>query len=196
MQTINRLIDSIKGSPIVWKGDYPYFCYSLSDGVLPIDSLFLKDVCIEMMYGIDPDMFKWCDYILAPEAMGLPIATMLSYITDVPWLVIRKRKYGLPGELELNQQTGYSKNVMYINGLKSGDTVIIVDDVVSTGGTLRAIFDTLRNNDIDCKGAYTLIEKNGSSKKLQSEGYPVGSLVNVITDQSGIKDVIPSGAIS
>ena len=47
--------------------------------------------------------------------MGIHLATALSLEVGVPFVVVRKRKYGLPGELAVHQTTGYSKGELYIN---------------------------------------------------------------------------------
>lgn len=130
------------------------------------------------------------DFIITPEAMGIPIATIVSILMDRPYLVVRKRMYDLPGELEVQQITGYSKSLMYINSINSIlHGVIIIDDVVSTGGTLTAIIDVLENNNIKVFGAYTIIEKNNITKSLRDQGYNVKSLVNVVMGKDCIESV-------
>ena len=66
------------------------------------------------------------DLILAPEAMALPVTTLVADNLNIPWAVIRKRQYNLLGEIHLFQKTGYSHNDMYINGVKPGNNVIII----------------------------------------------------------------------
>ena len=124
--------------------------------------------------------------------MALPIATMVSDMLNKPFIVARKRKYGLPGELEVHQVTGYSESLMYINSITSNRNVIIIDDVVSTGGTISAIIDTLENHHINVLGSYVIIEKNGAAKTLRNKGYNVNSLVNVVMGKDRIENVIPS----
>ena len=83
------------------------------------------------------------DKIVCVEAMGVHIATALSIKTRIPFVVVRKRVYGLEGEVPVHQMTGYSQGQLYINGLKKGDRIILVDDVVSTGGTMIAVLKAL-----------------------------------------------------
>jgi adenine phosphoribosyltransferase len=64
-------------------------------------------------------------------------------MTDIPMTIMRKRAYKLPGEIAVHQATGYSKGELYLNGVYKGDRVVIIDDVVSTGGTMKALLQAL-----------------------------------------------------
>jgi adenine phosphoribosyltransferase len=81
--------------------------------------------------------------------MGIPLGTTLSLMTDIPFTILRKRKYGLPGEIAVHQTTGYPRGEPYLNGVSGGDRVAIVDDVLSMGGTLRALIQALENAGAD-----------------------------------------------
>lgn len=188
------LIDSIKESPIINKNGYNYFVHALTDGALPIDPEILFKTARRLQELIERDVtHSNLDYIIAPEAMALPIATVVSTLMDRPYVVARKRKYGLPGEIEVHQITGYSESLMYINSVRNIlRGVIIIDDVVSTGGTLTAIIDALENNNINVLGSYTIIEKDGAAKRLRDQGYNVKSLVNVVMGKDCISNIIAS----
>jgi len=186
------LQNSILNSRIVEKPNgYKYFVWPLADGVPPIHPDMVGNaadlVTNNLMYNCDNLLI---DMILAPEAMGIPIAQEVSRRLRKPYSVVRKRKYGLPGEIEVTQQTGYSVSNMYINCVEPRQQVVIIDDVVSTGGTLKAIMSALTENGIGMLGAFTIIEKNGAAKKLFEEGYNVHALFDVVTDNNGIKDVL------
>jgi len=75
--------------------------------------------------------------------MGIHIGSILSTMTDIPMTIMRKREYKLPGEVAVHQTTGYSKGELYLNGVYAGDRVVIVDDVISTGGTMKALLKAL-----------------------------------------------------
>jgi adenine phosphoribosyltransferase len=140
---LNLLEKSLIESPIVKKGDYNYFVHPITDGVPCIDSALIREVACAMVHILD---LSDVDYIVAAEAMGIPIGTAISMMTDIPLSIVRKRQYGLPGEISVSQTTGYSKNQLYINGIHAGDRIVIVDDVISTGGTIRALltaFDSI-----------------------------------------------------
>ncbi len=160
---------------------------------MPIEPELLFQIANQICDLIEEDLdVSEIDYIIAPEAMALPIATMVSDMLDKPFIVARKRKYGLPRELEVHQVTGYSKSLIYINSITSNHNVIIIDDVVSTGGTMSAIIDTLENHHVNVLGSYVIIEKNGATKNLRDQGYNVNSLVNVIIGKDRIENVSQS----
>ena len=132
---------SVESSEVMSIGDYEYFIHPLSDGIPSLDPKLLNIAADELISICDFD----CDLIVTSEAMGIPITTAISLKLGIPYTVVRKRKYNLPDEVDIAQYTGYSKNPMYINGLKKGDRVVIIDDVLSTGGTMKAIINALKN---------------------------------------------------
>jgi adenine phosphoribosyltransferase len=174
---LEELKKSLDVCPVVMFGEYHYFVHPLTDGIPCIEPKLLDEVTDKMMEIGDFD----CDYIMAPEAMGIPLAAPLSLKTGVPFSVIRKRKYGLPGETNIAQYTGYSKSDMYINGIKKGDRVVIVDDVLSTGGTMRAVIHALKNV-IGCEIVDVIVVFEKTEKKAEMEaefGVKIKSLLRV-----------------
>jgi adenine phosphoribosyltransferase len=121
-----------------------------------------------------------CDVILGPEALGVPLAVALSLELNIPYAIARKRSYGLPGEIRVDQSTGYSKGAMFVNDLKAGDRVVIVDDVVSTGGTLKALIMALRTAEVEIVDVLVAVEKGNAAERLGQElGIKVRAMVRV-----------------
>lgn len=161
---LDLLKKSLDNCPVVDMGEYHYFVHPVTDGIPYMDPKLNKEVTDEIIRVGNFD----CDYIIAPEAMGIPLAVPISMETGIPYTVIRKRKYGLPGETNIAQYTGYSKSDMYINGLKKGDRVVIVDDVLSTGGTMRALIHALKNI-IGCEIVDVIVVFEKTEKKAEME---------------------------
>jgi len=125
------------------------------------------------------------DKIVTPAAMGIHISTAVSLMTDIPLVVIRKREYGLDGEVALSQQTGYSDNEMYINDVTGGDRVLVLDDVLSTGGTMKAVLDALDGIGADVADVVAVIKKAGPNK-LDDTDYDVKTLINVTVEDGEV----------
>lgn len=176
--SLNLLKKSLENAPIVKKGSYSYVIHPITDGIPEIDCKLLKEVVAEIEKHVEK--CGKIDRIVTMEAMGIPLATALSLRMNIPFTIIRKRNYDLPGEISVEQMTGYSKSRLFINGLNSGDKIVIVDDVLSTGGTLKAILEVLRKLKVNVKGIFIAINK-GKAKKEIMDDYKVNivSLVDI-----------------
>ncbi|MCD6512072.1 MAG: adenine phosphoribosyltransferase [Thermoplasmata archaeon] len=166
----------MKKSPVVDKNGYRYVIHPITDGIPYIEPEMLEEV----VEWIEKEMPE-CELIVTMEAMGIPIATALSLKTGIPFNIIRKRKYGLEGEIEVLQKTGYSEKKLYINGIEKGSKIIIVDDVVSTGGTLKAVVNALKKI-ADIRGIFIAVGK-GEREKLEEEiGMKIRTYVDIVVD--------------
>lgn len=168
---------SLEAAPIVDFGGYQYFVHPLTDGIDRIEPALLDEVVDEILAQVD---LRGIDRIVTVEAMGIPVATALSLSTDVPVTVIRKRRYGLPGEVEIGQRTGYSKGQLFVNGLKARDRVLVVDDVISTGGTLAPLLRALKEMGVDVRDVVVIIEKGEGRARIEREhGVKVRTLCRI-----------------
>lgn len=173
---LEALKASLVEAPIVKRGDYDYIVHPITDGIPKVDPQILKEATDAM---IEIGNFD-CDFIMTIEALGIPLATVLSMKTGKPFNVVRKKMYGLPGEVNLSQVTGYSKSALFVNGVKAGDRVVIVDDVVSTGGTLWALVEALKSMQVKIVDILVVIEKTDKKHEIERKlGLQVKTLVKV-----------------
>ena len=173
---MEHLRASLEESPIVKKGEYNYFIHPITDGVPEVKPELLHEVVSE----IRSLLMKEYDKIIAIEAMGLPIGAALATEVNKPLVIIRKKSYGLEGEVAVDQITGYSKAKLFINGLEPMDKVIIVDDVISTGGTLKAVLMALEKMGVDVIDVVVVIEKGENKASIEQEtGVEIKTLVKV-----------------
>mgnify|MGYP000306536270 FL=1 len=172
------LQDSLRGAPIIWKGDYPYFIHPISDGIPRMDAEVLRATRDLIVSSID---WSEVDLIVTVEAMGLPLLAAVGDATGKPTVVIRKRSYGMEGEVRVDVATGYSQSIVYINDIKPGERVVIVDDVISTGGTLEPLLEQLESMGVILHDVVVAIEKGEGRERLNRErpDWPLRSLVRI-----------------
>ena len=176
---MDQLQQSLLEAPIIEKGEYEYFVHPVSDGVPVLRPELLREIVIKIIRKVEVDNV---DKIVTPAAMGIHISTAVSLMTDIPLVVIRKRQYGLEGEVSLSQQTGYAENEMYINDVNNGERVLVLDDVLSTGGTMRAVLDALDEIGAEVVDTVAVIKKAGPNE-LDESNHDVKTLINVrVTD--------------
>ena len=133
---MDALKRSLRETPVVHRDGYEYFVHGVTDGIPPLEPAILREVVAEIRDVVD---FESVDRIVAPEAMGIHHGTALSLATDVPLVVVRKRSYGFPDEVAIHQETSYGGTDLYLNCLDSTERVLLVDDVLSSGGTIRSV---------------------------------------------------------
>lgn len=168
---------SLEESPVVDFDGYSYFVHPLTDGIPAIEPALLDEIVDEVVSRVD---MREVDRIVTVEAMGIPFATALSLHTDVPICVIRKRRYGLPGEVEIGQRTGYSKGSLFMNGLTPNMRILFVDDVISTGGTLSPLLRAFRDARIVVKDICVVVEKGDGRARVEKEhGVKVKTLARI-----------------
>jgi adenine phosphoribosyltransferase len=178
---MDQLRDSLKAAPVIWKGEYPYFIHPITDGVPRMHPDVLTAITELVVQRVD---WSGIDLLLGIEAMGLPLTAPLSMATGIPLVIARKRSYGLEGEVQIDQSTGYSKGAMYLNNLHEGERIAILDDVLSTGGTLEAVIEGVRRAKAEVTHVIAVVEKGGGLRRLQ-EKYPdinIQSLVRLEMD--------------
>ncbi|HIC24104.1 MAG TPA: adenine phosphoribosyltransferase, partial [Planctomycetes bacterium] len=91
--------------------------------------------------------------------------------------------YGLPGEVVVDQSTGYSKGSIFLNDVNAGDRIFLIDDVVSTGGTLRAVLSAVENAGATLVDVIIVFEKgNKVAELIEDTGWPLRSLVRLKMD--------------
>jgi len=185
---LDMLKASLKGVPIVKKGDYHYFVHPITDGVPELQPALIEEITSYIAKNADTNV----DRIVTIEAMGIHIGTALSLKTGIPLVIIRKKRYGLPGEIAVHQVTGYSKGELYLNGIHKGDKVLIVDDVISTGGTMRATIEALKTAGAEIKGIFVVFSRGRGIDAIREMGYDIRALLEV--DVSGGKVIIKRSA--
>ena len=173
---MDQLAASLRSAPIIEKEGYHYFVHPISDGVPMLEPGLLREIVIKI---IRKARLEDVDKIVTPAAMGIHISTAVSLMTDIPLVVVRKRQYGLEGEVALSQVTGYAENEMYINDVQAGDRVLVLDDVLSTGGTLHAIIGAVEEIGAELVDIVAVIKKVGGGNKVAESGYDVKTLINV-----------------
>ena len=158
------------------KSTYPYV-------ILPFDSRinprFMKAV-IEGMKWMLKDELKKATVIFLAEAKGF-LLTPLVEATGLDIALIRKRNYRTSDQIVIEQRKAYKekagKNLMYCVGLKKDDKPLIIDDIVSSGGTTIGIIKALEERGFDIVGVGSVYERENGLENVKKEtGYDVKAL--------------------
>jgi adenine phosphoribosyltransferase len=122
---------------------------------------------------------KKIDAVLGAEARGFIFGAVIAYRLGVGFIPVRK-----PGKLpystcEVSYELEYGKNIlqMHIDAIKKGDRILIVDDLVATGGTGKAKAELVEKMGGEVVGFCFLIELEFLNPRETLKGYEVFSLI-------------------
>ena len=124
--------------------------------------------------------------IVGIEARGFPLGAALAYELGCGFVVLRKAGK-LPREVHREDyvlEYGTSALEMHTDALTVKDRVVIVDDVLATGGTAKAAVDLVRRAGADVVSLAVVMDipfLNGRAE-LASRGVPV----HVLIDDEGV----------
>jgi adenine phosphoribosyltransferase len=166
------ILDRIRDVP-----DYP------KPGVLfkDISPLLADHVAFCAVVDEFASLCRGCDKVVGIEARGFILAAPVAYRAGTGFVPVRK-KGKLPSEtLEETYDLEYGSAVIEVHrdAFAPGDRVLIVDDVLATGGTARATVDLVRRAGAEVVGMAVLMELAFLKGRERLDGVDLRSLVIV-----------------
>lgn len=119
------------------------------------------------------------DYVVSIESRGFILGSALAYALGAGFVPIRKAGK-LPYEkFQTAYDLEYGQAVIEIHkdALKKNCRVLIVDDVLATGGTAEAATKLMKNFGCKVAALYFLIELRGLKGRSKLKGFCVDSLI-------------------
>ena len=138
----------------------------------------------ELKYAVD----QLCEFaksvnanvVAGPEARGFIFGTPVAYGLNIGFVPVRK-----PGKLpretvSFNYDLEYGSNTlcMHADSISKGDKVIIIDDLLATGGTVEATIKIIESLGGEVVGCAFLMELDELKGREKLNGYKVFSLLH------------------
>lgn len=119
------------------------------------------------------------DVVMAAESRGFILGSVLAYKLKAAFVPVRK-----PGKLPYKTfrekfmlEYGEDAFEVHQDAFKKGRSVLIVDDLLATGGTAGAMVNLVKKLKGKVKGVLFLIELTALNGRSQLKGYPVYSVI-------------------
>ena len=132
------------------------------------------------LFTRDMEDMGWSpEAIIGPEARGFIFGPLLADRLRIPFVPVRK-----PGKLpadtiqaEYNLEYGSNILEMHTDALYSGQKVVIVDDLLATGGTVGACIELCSAQGAEVIGSLFVIELSGLGARNSLSPVPVHALI-------------------
>ncbi|MEE0451356.1 adenine phosphoribosyltransferase [Peptacetobacter sp.] len=122
---------------------------------------------------------KDIDYVVGPEARGFLLGAPVAYALGAGFVPIRKPGK-LPAEVvsfEYDLEYGTDKIEMHKDSIEEGKKVVIIDDLLATGGTVEAATKLIESLGGEIVSIQFLIELEFLNGKDKLKGYDVESII-------------------
>ena len=127
----------------------------------------------EMLEGVEFDV------VVGPESRGFIFGVPIAYNMHKAFVPVRK-KGKLPCEtisMEYDLEYGSAVIEMHKDSIQPGQKVVIIDDLMATGGTIEAIIKLVESLGGEVVKICFLMELAGLNGREKIAGYDVGSVI-------------------
>jgi adenine phosphoribosyltransferase len=131
------------------------------------------DGLVDLLRGLDFDL------VLGSESRGFVFGAPVAYALDKGFVLVRK-KGKLPRETiseDYDLEYGHATVEIHTDSIKKGQKVVIIDDLIATGGTTKAAIDLVERLGGTVVKICFVIELAGLEGRAKLKGYDMDSLV-------------------
>jgi len=167
------------GYPIIKNTDgYPYSLFPLTDFSRPVNPSEIGDLADLVVYQgnfINVNMI-----VSEADRGGGPLTQAVAERTGLPFVLANWYKQEMPGYVTATASVGFSGNgLICVGGLEPGKHVVLIDDLLSTGGTIVALIKAIEKSGCFIDDIIVIGEKVNMKgrEKIQAVGYDVKSLI-------------------
>lgn len=168
--------------------DYKKYIADIQD--FPIEGILFRDITPlmgdgEAFHQATHEIVQFArevdaEIVVGPESRGFIFGCPVAFELNIGFVPVRK-----PGKLpretvSFSYALEYGKNELHVHkdSIKKGQRVLIVDDLLATGGTVEATIRLVEQLGGEVVGCAFLIELNALKGRDVLKNYPVFTLVN------------------
>ena len=131
------------------------------------------DEMVKLLDGVE------CDVIAGTESRGFIFGMPVAYLLHKPFVLVRKAGK-LPCETvskTYDLEYGQATIEMHKDSIKPGQKVVLIDDLIATGGTIKAAAELIEQLGGEVVKMCFLMELAGLNGRATLKGYDVASVV-------------------
>lgn len=157
----------------------------------PIEGIMFRDITtltsdpVTLKLAVDEMVKPFRDqgvrYVAGIDARGFIFGGAMAYQLGCGFLTLRKKGKLPPPTTSISYKLEYGEAELEIldGALQAGDKVLLVDDLIATGGTAEAAVKLMQGQGAHVLCAYFVIDlpELGGKQKIEDLGVPVKALV-------------------
>lgn len=182
---LRRIRQTFVGIPLVkGKANYDYVQFTLTDYKPAMKPELIEDMADLIVYYGN---FDQADLIVSEaDRGGGPLTHAVALRVGLPYTLANWYPKETPGEIVVTASAGFAGDgLICINGIQRGAKVIVVDDLLSTGGTILALLQAIEKGGAQPLEVLSVAEKlgyGGREKINKLYQLPITTLVQFAVD--------------
>ena len=175
--------EAFENKPVASVSGKRYCINSLTDHLPITKPELLRQIIQEMSEKINTNDI---DFLVGEEDRGGYLCALMAVAWNKPFTLTKWNPSELQGEVSIGFRNAYTHGNLYLNGIKEmkGKKVVIVEDIIDTGGTLISMINLLRSNGVEVAGVIAVAEKTdyqGKERVQKETGITPETLVSFET---------------
>ncbi len=191
IETISGAAGGVKYIPLISREEtkklLERLCLELCDSsrIIPGSFLYMADIiCNPILVRKIGEVFATqfigdeIDYIITVETKGIPIALMTANALNVPLIILRRDSRVTEGStVSINYVSGSTGKIQTMSiskrAIRNGANVIIIDDFMKGGGTVKGMIDMMKEFEANVRGIGVMIATKEPSHKIVEDYIPL-----------------------
>jgi orotate phosphoribosyltransferase len=170
-----KLIQQLKDCGAIKFGRFVLTSGALSDYYIDIKKASTEPKTLRLIAQEMSSYTKGYDMLAGMELGAVPLVVALALETDIPYVIIRKEK----------REHGTGKQIE--GGDVKGKSVLIVEDVTTSGGSVVKTIQILRENQAVVEKVLTVVDREAGAKetlkKLEVQFIPLVSVSEILKNK-------------
>lgn len=131
------------------------------------------------------------DVVMTVETKGIPLAYATANLLNLPVVIVRRDSRVTEGSaVSINYVSGSNKRIQTMSlsrrALKEESRVLIIDDFMRVGGTVRGMIDLLQEFRAEVKGIGVFVESGDVSERLVNQYVSLARVTGVDTGKTKV----------
>ena len=179
MENKQLVVQAFEGKPLIQFEAYKFLVNPLTEQIPATSAELLR---VAAAWIVAEGKFGGANKIVGEEDKGAILVASTSLATGLPFGMARWYPAGLEGQISVDFEMEYASGQLYLNGVEENDQVIIVDDMISTGGTMLALIEAVQQAKaeiIDIVCVAEKIEYGGVKRIADQTDFKVKTLIKI-----------------
>src|SRR3989344_5269261 len=163
---MDKLKEEIKSAKILDLNSYKFKVFSFGERGQKLSYELMNEITKKLSKSITNN-FENFDYILSPEPGGHLWGSLVASNLKKDINILRLHPSNEKGEIKVFRKTAYNNNQLFFNKFKKGDKVVLLDDIISSGSSLKSIIEMLVKQGIEIIGVQTILVRTNKYQEIE-----------------------------